>query len=105
MERNAKQPLKHRVNPQALSLYDQTIPLVNYSKDPDSCKKALALLDSATSIDDSCFSCYFNKLFFLNISRPDKQIFLIANNLIRLQPFNHSLFLMRGAFYEEPVIP
>jgi hypothetical protein len=96
----AKPHTRHQTDPKAEELYRQVMPLVNYTDDPDTCSKAIALLDSATSIDDSCFSCYFNKLMFLSSLRQPDKIRSTYQNLIRLEPQNARLYLWRGYFYE-----
>jgi hypothetical protein len=99
-QKQTKQQLRHRVDHRAISLNNQIILLANYKDNADSCKKALSLLDSATKIDDSCFSCYFNKLIFLNFSEQPEKSLSITNRLIGLKPYSASLYLMRGGFYE-----
>jgi hypothetical protein len=96
-----QQQAMHKVDPRALSLNNQAIPLANHVDNPDSCEKAFSLLDSATKIDDSCFSCHFNKLIFLNVLEQSDRCISITNKLIRLQPYNTSLYLMRGGFYKQ----
>ncbi len=92
--------VKHKVDAEAVRLSKQVIPLFNYTDNPDSCRKALLFLDSATAIDSDDFFAYYNKLFFLEgLKQYDKQI-KVMNEMIRLRPNAHDLFLMRGDIYE-----
>lgn len=98
---NQTEQQKPKVNPEALMLNEQIIPLVNYYDNVDSSKKALWLLDSATVIDSNCYTCYYNKLLFLNTPNQSHRIGLTLKNLIRIRPNDHSLYLMRGNFYAQ----
>jgi tetratricopeptide (TPR) repeat protein len=106
----AQNTAKHVVNPQAALLEKQVIPLFAYSDNPDSCKKALLLLDSATTVDSDFFMAYANKLNFLggfsnklfflgNANQTNKAINAI-DEIIRLQP-NQIWFTLRGNIYEK----
>jgi tetratricopeptide (TPR) repeat protein len=91
----------HKSNPEAVRLSQQVIPLYNYTDNPDSCRKALLFLDSAIEIDSNDFLIYYNTLFFLEgLKQYDKEI-KNMNEMIRLRPHAHNLFLMRGGIYEK----
>jgi len=88
-----------KVDVNVARLSNKIIPLTNYIDNPDSCKKALSFLDSATTIDSTCFLCYYNKLMFLSsLKQYDKGI-LTINRLLRLRPFANNLYLTGGVFY------
>jgi tetratricopeptide (TPR) repeat protein len=87
---------KHKINPESVRLNNKIIPLVSFTNNPDSCRKALLFLDSATSIDSDDFTAYYNKLMFLNgLKQYDKAI-NTANELIRLHPNSLDLFMVKG---------
>ncbi|MDB5224341.1 MAG: hypothetical protein JWN83_3008 [Chitinophagaceae bacterium] len=95
-----QQPAKYKANPEAVRLNNQIIPLIRFTDNPDSCRKALLLLDSATAIDSNNFLAYDNKLMFLyGLKQYDKAI-LTVNELLRLRPNAHDLFMMKGNLYE-----
>ena len=87
---------KHKVNPELVRLNKKIIPLFSFTNNPDSCRKALLLLDSATTIDSNVFNAYNNKLFFLyGLKQYDKAINTV-NKLISLRPNAHDLFMLKG---------
>lgn len=93
--------VKHTINPTAVRLNRQIVPLFPYTDNPDSCVKALSYLDSATSIDSFCFLCYYNKLMFLIPLKKFKNAITAINECIRIKPRAHDLYLMGGMFYRK----
>jgi tetratricopeptide (TPR) repeat protein len=92
---------KRKIDPSVTSLSNKIIPYINHLDNPDSCKKALSYLDSATSLDNNCFLCYYNKLMFLtSLNQYDKAVVAI-NNCIRITPYAHDLYLQGGILYEK----
>ena len=90
----------HKVDPAAISLNDKAVALImTFSGNKDSSNKAIALLDSATSIDSNYFLGFYNKLMFLDeLGFFDKAINTV-NNLIRIRPNANDLYLTRGMLY------
>jgi tetratricopeptide (TPR) repeat protein len=87
---------KHKVNPELVRLNKEIIPFFSFTNNPDSCRKALLILDSATTIDSNDFNAYYNKLFFLyGLKQYDKAI-NTANELIKLSPNAHDLYILKG---------
>jgi tetratricopeptide (TPR) repeat protein len=87
---------KHKINPESVRLNNKISPLVSFTNNPDSCRKALLFLDSATAIDSNNFLAYYNKLMFLyGLKQYDKAI-NTTNELIRLRPNDHDLFMIKG---------
>ena len=92
--------VKHKINPEVVRLNNKIIPLVPFTDNPDSCRKALLFLDSATSIDGNDFLAYNNKLMFLfGLKQYDKAIKTV-DEMLRLRPNAHDLYTMKGSFYE-----
>jgi tetratricopeptide (TPR) repeat protein len=89
-------PTKHKVNPESVRLNNKIIPLLSFTNNPDSCRKALSFLDSATAIDSEDFIAYYNKLMFLYGLREYDKAISTANELIRLRPNAHDLFMVKG---------
>ena len=92
---------KHVTDPKAIALGRKIEPLVQYLNDKDSCRKAITYLDSATGIDSDYFLGYDNKLMFLNRLGDYKSGLAAINQLIRLRPNAHDLYLNKGIFYEK----
>ena len=93
--------IKHKVNPEVTILSNKITPLVNFLDNPDSCKKALLYLDSATNIDNLCFLCYYNKLMFLySLKKFDKAVETM-NECIRIAPWAYDLYFAGGILYEK----
>ena len=90
-----------KVDVNVARLSNKIIPLTNYIDNPDSCKKALSFLDSATTFDTNCFLCYYNKLMFLYSLKQYDKAALTINNCIRIKPLAHDLFLTGGILYEK----
>jgi tetratricopeptide (TPR) repeat protein len=87
---------KHKTNPEAVSLSNKIVPLVSHLDNPDSCRKALSFLNSATDIDSNCFLCYYNKLMFLySLKEYDKAITTVKNS-IRIHPYDQDLYSTGG---------
>ena len=89
-----------KVDVNVARLSNKIIPLVNFLDNPDSCKKALLFLDSATTIDNSCFLCYYNKLMFLYSLKQYGKAIETLNECIRLNPSAQDLYLTSGILYE-----
>lgn len=92
--------VKYKPNPIAVELSNKIIPLSSYIDNPDSCRKALKFLDDATAIDNNCFSCHSNKLMFLNSLKEYDNAIATIENLTRLKPNAHDLYLTGGMFCE-----
>lgn len=90
-----------KIDPHAIELNNKIVPLVRYISNPDSCRKALSFLDSATNIDDDYYLGYFNKLMFLNKLKEYDKAILTTQNLIRLRPTAHDLYIIKGVFHEK----
>ena len=91
---------ENKTNPAAIELNNKAMLLVPYLENSDSSRKALTLLEKATTIDSNYFMGYFNKLTFLSqLNQLDKAIETI-NKLIELKPGAHDLYLYGGFFYE-----
>ena len=91
---------KHKADPNVSRLAKKIIPLVSFLDNPDSCRKALLFLDSATSIDSKCFSCFENKIMFLaSLKKYDRAIFT-NDTLIAMRPNAHDLYLKGGILCE-----
>jgi tetratricopeptide (TPR) repeat protein len=89
-------PQKHKVNPESVRLNKKITPLISFTDNPDSCRKALSFLDSAIAIDSNDFFAYDNKMMFLyGLKQYDKAI-NTANELIRLRPNAHDLYMLKG---------
>src|SRR5690349_12858874 len=91
---------KVKVDSKAVELNWEANSYVKYLENPDSCRKALALLDQATKIDSNCYTCYYNKLMFYSTLNDYKAGIVAINNLIRLAPNAHDLYLTGGMLYE-----
>ena len=87
---------KHKVNPESVRLNKEIIPLFSYTNNPDSCRKALLILDSITAIDSNDFIAYNNKLFFLYGLKQYDIAINTTNKLISLRPNAHDLFMLKG---------
>jgi tetratricopeptide (TPR) repeat protein len=87
---------KHKVNPESIRLNKEITPLFSYTNNPDSCRKALLILDSVTAIDSNDFIAYNNKLFFLYGLKQYDLAINTTNKLISLRPNAHDLFMLKG---------
>ena len=92
--------VNHKINPESIKLANKIIPLVSFTNNPDSCKKALSFLDSATEIDKDNFLAYDNKLMFLYGLKQYEKIIKTLDEMLRLRPNAHDLYLTKGSFYE-----
>jgi len=96
-----QKPAKYKPDPVAVQLNNQAMTLVAYIENPDSSRKAISLLDKATTIDSNYFLGYSNKLmFFYQLKQFDKAI-LTNNKLIQLRPDAHDLYMTGGMLYEQ----
>ena len=92
--------VKHEVDPVAVELNNKAMTLISFIDNPDSSKKAILLLDKATSTDSTYFLGHYNKLIFYNqLKQFDKSISTV-NKLIQLRPSAHDLYLTGGILYE-----
>jgi tetratricopeptide (TPR) repeat protein len=91
---------RRKIDPAVVRFSNQIIPLVNYLDNPDSCEKALSFLDSATTIDSNCFSCYYNKIMFLNGIKQYERAIEAINACMRIKPMAPDLYLTAGYLYE-----
>jgi tetratricopeptide (TPR) repeat protein len=91
----------HKPNPEAVRLSNKIVPLSNFIDNPDSCKKALSFLDSATAIDSNCFLCYHNKLMFLYSLKQFNRLLSTVDTCIKLRPNAHDLYLTAGILHEK----
>lgn len=91
----------NKTNPAVVVLTNKIIPLMNHVNNPDSCRKALSFLDSATAIDTNCYLCYYNKLMFLYSLKEYKKATIAINNAIRIKPYNQDLYSTGGILYKK----
>ena len=92
---------KKKVAPAAIELNNRAMTLVSFVKNIDSSKKAIELLDSATTIDTNYYLGYFNKIMFLNRLEQFDKVVITSKNLIRMRPEAHDLYIVCGIFYEK----
>lgn len=92
---------KREVDPSVTLLSNKITPLVNYLRNPDSCKQALLYLDSATNIDNNCFLCYYNKLMFLYSLKQFGKAVETMNECIRIKSSAYDLYFTGGILYEK----
>ena len=95
-----QKPTKYKVDPAAVDLNNKAMTLVRFIDNVDSSKKAISLLDNATSIDSNYFLGYYNKLMFFNQLKQFDKAVLTINKLIQLRPSAHDLYLTGGILYE-----
>jgi len=92
---------KRKVDPKVTALSNKIIPLVSHLDNSDSCKQALLYLDSATTIDNNFFNCYYNKLMFLcSLKQFDKAVQTL-NECLRIAPRAGNLYFTGGVLYEK----
>ena len=92
--------VKHKINPVAIELNNQAMTLVSFMN-IDSARKAIILLDRATTIDSNYFLGYYNKLLFLNQLKQYNRSIQTIHSLIRIKPWAHDLYLQGGILYEQ----
>lgn len=97
----AEKSAKYKPDAAAVKLNNQAISLVSFIKNPDSSRKAIQLLDSATKIDSNYFLGYFNKLMFFSQLNLNDEGLRTLNKLIVLRPNSHDLYMMSGLWYEK----
>ena len=95
-----QKPKKCKGDPAAVDLNNKAMTLVRFIDNVDSSKKAISLLDNATSIDSNYFLGYYNKLMFFNQLKQFDKAVLTINKLIQLRPSAHDLYLTGGILYE-----
>ena len=92
---------KDKVDQAAVKFNNSAMAMVKYLKNADSSQKAVELLDSATRLDTNYYLGYFNKLMFLNSLKQYDKAILTTQNLIRLRPDAHDLYIIGGVFCEK----
>ena len=92
---------RQKVDPAAVKLNNQAMTLVRFIDNADSSKKAISLLDKATSIDSNYYLGYSNKLMFYYQLKEFDKLISTNNRLIQLRPSAHDLYLTGGIFYEK----
>jgi len=90
-----------KVDTAAVQLNNQAMTLVAFIDNPDSSRKAISLLDKATTIDTNYFLGYYNKLMFYNQLKQFDKAILTVNKLIQLRPTAHDLYLTGGLLNEQ----
>ncbi len=95
-----QKPVTPKVDTAAVELNNKAMTLVPFIDNEDSIRKAITLLDNATSIDSSYFLGHFNKLMFYNQLKQFDKAVVTVNRLIRLRPDAHDLYLTGGILYE-----
>jgi len=93
--------VNHKVDPAAVELNNKAMKLVQFTDNPDSLRKAISLLDRATSIDSNYFLGHYNKLTFYNQLREFDKAIATINKLIQLKPSAHDLYLTGGLLCEK----
>ena len=94
-----QKPAKDKPKPAAVQLNNQAMTLVDYIENSYSSRKAITLLDKATTIDSNYYLGYDNKLmFYYQLKQFDKAI-LTNNKLIQLRPNAHDLYIRGGMLY------
>jgi tetratricopeptide (TPR) repeat protein len=96
-----QKPAKHKADPAAVELNNKAMTLVAFIDNSDSSKKAISLLDKATTIDSNYFLGYYNKLMFFNQLKQFDKAILTVNKLIQLRPSAHDLYMTGGILYEQ----
>jgi tetratricopeptide (TPR) repeat protein len=97
---SCEQSSNHKNDAEVARLSNKIIPLIPFTSNPDSCRKALLFLDSATAIDNNCFLCHYNKLMFLfGLKQYDKAIKTV-DELLKLHPDEQYLIMIQGGLYE-----
>jgi tetratricopeptide (TPR) repeat protein len=91
---------KHKGDLDAVELNYRAMALVAFIENGDSSKKAISLLDKATTIDTNYFLGHYNKLMFYNQLRQYDKAILTINKLIQIRPSAHDLYLTAGILYE-----
>jgi tetratricopeptide (TPR) repeat protein len=95
-----QKPAKHKVDTAAVKLNNKAMTLVPFIDNEDSVRKAISLLDKATTIDSVYFLGHFNKLMFYNKLKQFDKAVVTVNRLIQLRPAAHDLYLTGGILYE-----
>ena len=92
---------KHPPPPVSLKYYSQALGLMKFVKEKDSCRKAIQLLDKATSSDSNFFNAHYNKLLFLNELKDYKKCIAVINSLNRIKPNANDIYLLGGVFLDK----
>ena len=92
---------KHLPPPVSLKYYSQALGLMKFVKEKDSCRKAIQLLDKATSSDSNFFNAHYNKLPFLNELKDYKKCIAVINSLNRIKPNANDIYLLSGVFLDK----
>lgn len=93
--------VSHQTNSKSADLNYKAMSLAKFISSIDSAQKAIILLDSATAIDSNNYLAYFNKLMFLNKLKQYHKAIITTNNLIRLRPNAHDIYIIGGIFCEK----
>ncbi len=88
-----------QANSTAFKLSKKINSLIIYIDNSDSCRKAVSILDSATSIDSNCFSCYQNKVMFLYSLRQYTQAAVALDNCVRIKPYIIGNYISDGLMH------
>lgn len=90
-----------QVNEEVLRLKNSPISYIKFLNNKDSCRKAILYLDSAIALDKNCYTCYSNKIVFLNALKDRPAAISAINECIRLKPTSYDLYLQAGVLYEK----
>lgn len=93
------QKSQRQTDPRALELNKQAVELVRYNN-PDSARKAIELLDQASSIDSNCVNCFSNKLGFLFRLKEYQKAIQTVNRLLELRPGEYYFHFTGGMLNE-----
>lgn len=83
------------------ALSDPVVRLAQHLDKPDSCRKAIAYLDSAAKANDQCFLCYYNQLMFFSALQDYDGALKVINECQRIRPGAYDLYLMGGFLYQK----
>jgi tetratricopeptide (TPR) repeat protein len=92
---------RHKADPEAIKLNNRAIQMVDRSiHNPDSCQKAIQLLDSATAIDSLYYLAYWDKLIFQYQLKQFGKAILTVTHLIGIKPGAPDLYVTCGVLYD-----
>lgn len=91
---------KQKADATAVQLNNQALTLVAFIDNADSSRKAISLLNKATTIDSNYLLGHYNKLMFYNQLKRFDQAVLTVNKLLQLRPTAHDLYLTGAVLYE-----
>lgn len=90
---------KHKVDSAATALNDSAMALIVHNT-ADSYRKAVILLDSATTIDSNFFLGYWNKVSCLTELKEFKKAIVSVKSMIRIRPKAPDLYESCGSLYD-----